>query len=130
VLAFSFFAFITTLIREIIKDTEDFEGDNAFGRNTLPILLGINYTKLIVLVLILGTMTSLTLVYLKFLIGSLLTFWYLMIVQIFPFIFLIYKIIKAKSKNEYHFASGFMKIIMLGGLLYSLVAAYIFLYKF
>ncbi|RLD72364.1 MAG: prenyltransferase, partial [Bacteroidetes bacterium] len=51
VAGFSFFAFITTLSREIIKDTEDFEGDSAYGRNTVPIMLGIQWTKIIIIVL-------------------------------------------------------------------------------
>ncbi len=130
VLAFSFFAFITTLIREIIKDTEDFEGDSAYGRNTLPIVLGINYTKLILLVLIAGTLAAFVLIYLKYLLGSSLTFWYLILVEVLPFIYLSYRIIRANSKKDYTFASGFLKLIMLGGLLYSLVAGYIFLYTF
>jgi 4-hydroxybenzoate polyprenyltransferase len=130
VLAFSFFAFATTLIREIIKDTEDFEGDSAYGRNTLPIVLGINYTKLILLVLILATLGTFGLIYIKYLQGSAITLLYLLIVQVVPFIYLIYRIITANSKKDYHFASGFLKIIMLGGLLYSLIAAYIFLYTF
>ncbi len=130
VLAFSFFAFVTTLIREIIKDTEDFEGDSAYGRNTLPIVLGINYTKLIILVLILSMIGSLVLIYIRYLQGSIITFWYLIVVQVIPFIYLIYRIIKADSKKDYHFASGLMKVIMLCGLLYSLVAAYIFTYTF
>jgi 4-hydroxybenzoate polyprenyltransferase len=128
--AFSFFAFITTLIREIIKDTEDFEGDSAYGRNTLPIILGINYTKLIILVLVSATLAAFVLIYLRYLHGSVLTFWYLLLVQIIPFLYLIYRIIIAKSKKDYHFASSLMKYIMLGGLLYSLVAGYIFLYLF
>ena len=32
------FAFLTTLTREIIKDIEDFEGDIAYGRNTVPVV--------------------------------------------------------------------------------------------
>ena len=126
VLAFSFFAFITTLIREIIKDTEDFEGDNAFGRNTMPILLGVNYTKLIIIILSLGTMVSLVLVYIRKLMGSPLTFWYLLFGLMIPFIYLIYRIIKANSKKDYHFASLLMKGIMLTGLLYSVIAGYMF----
>jgi len=125
ILAFSFFAFITTLIREIIKDTEDYEGDSAFGRNTLPILLGVNYTKLIVLILILGTLASLVIIYLRELRGPI-SFWYLLLMQVLPFIYLIYRIIKANSKKDYHVASVLMKVIMLGGLLFSLVAAYMF----
>jgi len=130
ILGFSFFAFITTLIREIIKDTEDYEGDSVFGRNTLPIVLGIFYTKVIITTLSLITISAIIIIYLKFLQGSTITMIYLAIGQLFPFIFLIYKIIISKSKNDYHFASGLLKIIMLIGILYSIVAAYIFLYTF
>ena len=43
---FSLFAFMTTMIREIIKDIEDFEGDIAYGRNTVPVVLGILNAKI------------------------------------------------------------------------------------
>lgn len=39
------FAFILSLIREIIKDVEDFEGDFEYGCKTMPIVLGIARTK-------------------------------------------------------------------------------------
>ena len=58
---FSFFAFLATLIREIIKDVEDFEGDAAYGRNTLPIVLGIRLTRILVIILILfGVLLGMT----------------------------------------------------------------------
>ena len=44
---FALFAFITTLTREIIKDIEDFEGDVAYGRNTVPIVIGILSAKIV-----------------------------------------------------------------------------------
>lgn len=47
------FAFVITLIREIIKDLEDYEGDIEYGCKTMPIVLGVAPTK-IVLVIILG----------------------------------------------------------------------------
>ncbi len=130
ILGFSFFAFITTLIREIIKDTEDFEGDSAYGRNTLPIVLGLLYTKIIVVLLSLITISAIAIIYFRFLEGSLLTLVYLALGQLVPFSFLIFKIITARSKVDYHFASGLLKIVMLTGILYSVVAAYIFLYTF
>lgn len=34
------FAFLMTLVRELVKDTEDFEGDLAAGYKTLPVLVG------------------------------------------------------------------------------------------
>ncbi|MFQ3579038.1 MAG: geranylgeranylglycerol-phosphate geranylgeranyltransferase [Bacteroidales bacterium] len=48
-LGYSAFAFLSTLIREIVKDMQDFEGDNQSGRRSLPIELGIQNTKKIVI---------------------------------------------------------------------------------
>lgn len=50
-LAFVFFAFITNLIREIIKDCEDVKGDLLLKSRTLPIILGIQGTRYIILIL-------------------------------------------------------------------------------
>ncbi len=47
-LAFSLFAFLSNLIREIIKDAEDIKGDLLLNAKTLPIKLGIKNTKIIV----------------------------------------------------------------------------------
>ena len=41
------FCFALTLIREIIKDMEDINGDKAVNSKTLPIILGIKSTKFI-----------------------------------------------------------------------------------
>jgi len=124
VLGFSFFAFITTLLREIIKDVEDFEGDNAYGRNTLPIVLGIKTTKFILVALILLIIAALAVVYTRY-VNDNITFWYLLVCLIIPFWILIYKIITASHKSHYRFASGLLKIIMLLGLSYSIVGKYI-----
>lgn len=48
---YAVFAFFISLIREIIKDMEDVKGDQKFGCQTLPILLGIPKTKQVVWVL-------------------------------------------------------------------------------
>ena len=40
------FAFVTSLIREAIKDMEDMEGDRRFGCRTMPIVWGINASKI------------------------------------------------------------------------------------
>ena len=44
---FALFAFLTNLTREIIKDIEDFEGDIAYGRNTVPVVIGILSAKIV-----------------------------------------------------------------------------------
>ena len=56
---FALFAFLTTLTREIIKDIEDFEGDMAYGRNTVPVVTGILTAKIISIILILITIVLL-----------------------------------------------------------------------
>ena len=48
---FALFAFLTTLIREIVKDIEDYEGDKILGRNTLPVVAGIITSKIVVEIL-------------------------------------------------------------------------------
>jgi len=132
---FSFFAFLSTLIREVIKDVEDFEGDAAYGRNTLPIILGIRFTKILLISLILFLVFSLAYVYIAYLHGKpggeidLLSLFWFIIVLILPFIYLVFRLIAAKNKADYHFCSNLTKLIMLGGILYSVVF-YIIIHPF
>lgn len=52
VLVFAFYAGILNLIREIIKDIEDVDGDLVLRAKTLPIVLGKRKTKIIAIVLL------------------------------------------------------------------------------
>ncbi|GAB4449984.1 MAG: geranylgeranylglycerol-phosphate geranylgeranyltransferase [Bacteroidia bacterium] len=49
----SAFAFFTTLIRELVKDIEDIEGDKNGGRQTVPVVWGFLASKIIVFFLLL-----------------------------------------------------------------------------
>ncbi len=51
VLIYTVFAFLMTLIREIIKDMEDVKGDGRSHCRTIPIVWGMNAAQIIVLVL-------------------------------------------------------------------------------
>ena len=42
------FAFFISLMREIVKDMEDMEGDKEFGCRTLPIVVGLRKSKIII----------------------------------------------------------------------------------
>lgn len=129
VAAFSFYAFILTFIREIIKDIEDFEGDRAYGHNTLPIVLGVTSSKIIIISFILLTQFSLIYVYFRFLKDTF-TLLYFSLFLIIPLLILFFKIFVAKEKTDYHFASNLSKAIMLAGILYALVANYLILQHF
>lgn len=49
IIVYAIFAFLLSLIREIIKDTEDLRGDQQFKSKTLPIVLGVRKTKNVLL---------------------------------------------------------------------------------
>jgi 4-hydroxybenzoate polyprenyltransferase len=116
VIGFAVFAFFITLIREIIKDIEDIEGDRADGCNTAPIKLGIPKTKKIILGLIIFNILLLAFAQILLYTDYTLTSWYLLVVQ-FMYVFLIIKLMKAKEKADFHFVNVFAKIIMIAGLL-------------
>ena len=125
---FSFFAFMTTLIRELIKDMEDFEGDRVIGRKSMPVVLGLRGTTFIIIALIVITIIALLWVYLIYLTDNL-TLSYIVIGLILPLFFLVFLLIKASSQKGYHFASIFSKFIMLAGMGYALIAYYIITFK-
>jgi 4-hydroxybenzoate polyprenyltransferase len=51
VLIYTVFAFSMTLIREIVKDMEDMEGDGRFHCHTIPVVWGVKTAQIIVMVL-------------------------------------------------------------------------------
>ncbi len=117
---FSLFAFLTTLTREIIKDIEDFEGDLTYGRNTMPVIMGIPASKVVVTSLIIITIAMLYMVW-GFFISDRITLIYLSVFVVLPLLYIIYQIVISKGKKQLHSASTIMKIVMLTGILYSVV---------
>jgi 4-hydroxybenzoate polyprenyltransferase len=117
--ALSFFAFITTLLREIIKDIEDLEGDEAYGCKTMPIVLGIPATKNIVILLSLITICCLGYIqFLMFLDQEIVLVIYFLFALQLPLLFLTWKVKTAKSKAEFRLAGNTAKFIMLMGVCY------------
>jgi 4-hydroxybenzoate polyprenyltransferase len=117
---FALFAFLTTLIREIIKDIEDFEGDLEYGRNTLPVEIGIPASKIVAVSLIIITLAMLYLIW-YFFINDKITLIYLTLATALPLLFVIYQVFISRNKKQVHGASNLMKIVMLSGILYSVV---------
>lgn len=122
---YALFAFLLTLFREIVKDMEDFEGDNEFGRNTLPVVLGVKHTRGIASFILLFTIITLAYIFgahLNFLPSGkfdFFTLFYLLIALIIPIFLLMLKLLSAETKENYHRVSYLSKIVMLFGLLYA-----------
>ncbi len=119
---FAFFAFMMTLIREMIKDMEDVEGDKELGCHTLPIVWGMKTAKWIIFFLIITTITVLLLIdtfWIPF--EGTLSFWYIFVALVVPLLILIGIMIKAKEDCCFGKASTLAKLIMLMGILYSII---------
>ena len=113
------FAFFTSLIREIVKDMEDVEGDESCGCQTLAVSAGIARTRFFTMILIitfLGFFGLWQLIYADdyplFAIALLNVFVTL------PFIYVIILLQKARISDDFRRISNYIKIIMLLGVLF------------
>ena len=121
---YSIFAFIINLIREIVKDLEDMDGDYQSGINTLPNAIGIQKTKIIV-----GVLTIISIGILAYYVNSNLfeldyVVYYAMILIVGPLIYFGVKLLNATTKKEFHHLSLVLKIILFFGILSVVVIVY------
>jgi 4-hydroxybenzoate polyprenyltransferase len=120
---YAVFAFIINIIREIVKDMQDIEGDYNQGMSTLPIALGIIKTSRVVFGLaIIATLILLWYIN-NYLMENTLYFAviYGFIFVVAPMIFFMIKIWNAKSKEEFHLLSSVLKWVIFFGILSVLV---------
>jgi len=117
VLAYTLFAFLLSLAREIIKDAEDVEGDRLAGCVTLAVKHGIaNSVKSAFIILII---TFILVAYSAYLLAVGDRFWlltYFIIFTAFPLMYATIKTILAKTNNDFHHLSLMIKLIMAGGI--------------
>ncbi len=116
---YAIFAFIINLIREIVKDMEDVDGDYNSGMSTLPITIGLPKTSKIA-----GALGIIATLILLWYINDNLMFSklyyavvYGLLFVVAPMIFFVVKIWNAKEKEEFHSLSKVLKWIMFFGIL-------------
>ena len=112
------FAFIISMIREVIKDTEDMQGDERYGCTTLPIVRGIPAAKVFSATLLTVLIAALCIV--QFYTIQLQRWWsvlYCIICILLPLLQLLFNLYKASSKENYHSLSTACKLIMLTGIM-------------
>ena len=117
-LGYAIFAFLVSMIREIVKDMEDTEGDTLFGCRTLPVVAGMQYTRYLVAAIIL--MTILLLAYAQFILyrlGMMMVFWYFLVTVQAGAFYLLLSLFRAREKQDYHFLSNLCKLIMVAGIM-------------
>lgn len=114
IMMYAVFAFGLTLIREIIKDAEDLEGDSDYGRKTIPIVWGIKKSKALLLFLNLGFILGLYLITRQLNNKLINIYFYLFLAAMMVFMV---KIIFSGSKKDFKALSTFCKFLMLLGIL-------------
>lgn len=134
VLGFTLFAFLSTMVREIIKDIEDYDGDKKYFSNTLAVVHGKDKAKIVaqlvavIIILLIGYLQYNQLIVNK---GggtieraqsqtkALITVIYFLAALQLPLLYLLFKLQKAKEKIDYKKLSMNVKIIMLLGISYT-----------
>jgi len=116
------YAFFTTIVREIIKDCEDIEGDNDYACDTIPIRLGIEKTKIIVIVLNIALILFSSFLIYTSLQYSLNIFIVWLIVFILILCFQIFLTLKSNDTSDFKLLSDISKIAMVWGILLPIFA--------
>lgn len=118
VIAVGIFAFLLSLIREIVKDMEDVEGDRLLGCRSLPITIGIASTRKVLYVLSAVTAGLLIYTQVELIQGSrvIAAAWLMLAIEI-PLLYFAIALGKSNTRNQFHKLSTLLKWIMLGGIL-------------
>lgn len=128
---FAIFAFLLTWIREIIKDMQDEPGDRELECRTMPIVWGRTKTVIFLAVLILITAALLLIAnhhFIRF--ESTLSIRYFFSGIFLPLIILLILLVRARKPEDYKAASGLAKFIMLAGVLYAPIFAWLMSEKY
>ena len=124
---FAIFAFLLTLVREIVKDIEDIEGDREMECRTLPIVWGDKVAKIIATILLVVIATLI--VYILFAVLPFSHEWkslptrYVVFGLIVPILCSIVLLWAANNRTEYHRVQTIIKFAMFMGMLFSYVIA-------
>ncbi len=112
------FAFIISLIREVVKDIEDMRGDAKYGCRTMPIVWGIPATKVFVGVWLVVLLLAIAVVH----VYGIILGWYIAVAYglfmiAIPIVLLLRKLYQAVTVKDFHQISSYIKWVMLAGIL-------------
>lgn len=118
VFAYALFAFMLSMIREVLKDIQDMKGDMATGFRTIPVVWGVGaartYSSILIIITIALLGSAQWFLYSK---DMIMPFWYLCIAVQSLFVYLLIQVLRTKDAGAYGFLSNTAKIIMLAGIL-------------
>ena len=116
-LLFMAFAFVATLLRELVKDLEDLRGDRQEGRITVPVLLGVTTSRNLAIVLavmvIFSILSPVLLGWPAFMQPPMLICITILLLAI---LVILYRLATARQQLDYHKLSRQIKLLLVGGL--------------
>ncbi|WP_162051512.1 geranylgeranylglycerol-phosphate geranylgeranyltransferase [Pontibacter pamirensis] len=115
-LGYALFAFLISLIREIIKDIEDMKGDATFDCRTLPIVVGMRGAKYVLYPLI-AIFQAVLIAAILHPSTPLIFDIYMLLLVLAPSIWMVVKLVRADRKADFSYLSNLNKLIMLMGIL-------------
>jgi 4-hydroxybenzoate polyprenyltransferase len=117
---YALFAFLISLLREIIKDVEDFEGDKAYGKRTWPVAYGVKVSKIVALIILTAILFFVFYTIINYL-NDKISIIYISTFIIIPCLYIGFMIVRAKEKSNYSEISKWCKMLMIFGIAYVLV---------
>jgi 4-hydroxybenzoate polyprenyltransferase len=110
------FAFIISLIREVVKDMEDIQGDVKYGCRTMPIVWGIPVSKVFAGVwLVVLTGGVLVLQFYVFQLGWWLSAIYSLLLITIPLLWVLQQLYRAQTPSDFSRLSSAIKMVMFTG---------------
>lgn len=112
------FAFTISLVREVIKDMEDIQGDVKYGCETMPIVWGIPVSKIFAgvwLIVLIGGVAALQFYVLQ--LGWWLSVIYSFLLIIIPLLWILQQLYRAQIAADFRRLSSAIKIVMFTGIL-------------
>lgn len=117
-LLYTSFAFIITLIREVVKDVEDMEGDRKYGCRTMPIVWGVEFSKVFVsiwMIILLALLLIVLFYILQFSMWVPAAYNFLLIIV--PAAYALFLLMKSKTSLEFGRLSTWIKVVIFTGIL-------------
>ncbi|WGD34921.1 geranylgeranylglycerol-phosphate geranylgeranyltransferase [Olleya sp. YS] len=114
---YAVFAFLISLIREIVKDIQDVDGDYKAQLKTLPIVLGKDRAAKIAFGITVISILVLVYYLASFLFMQKIVVIYFIVTVVGPLIYIAIKLFTAEHKKDFKTISNLLKLVMLFGML-------------
>jgi 4-hydroxybenzoate polyprenyltransferase len=115
--AYALFAFVVSLIREVVKDAEDIQGDAQAGCMTFSVVHGTAASRILAMYLTIVNFILIGVaIWWLFNSGFIWVGFYLIVTVLLPLVFLLLRINASNSKSDFSNLSFLFKLLMLAGI--------------